>query len=143
MPSSGKNCCRVIGVIPSRERQRLLRRYAPAHLMVYAHHITLAYRVPRDQANFPKGEVTVRVIGMFRDERCDLLFLSVNGQHHRPDGRRYHLTLSVAEDLPPAQVLTRAGNAFTPIEGGEVFRIRFQQAALRVDTPSYNLRLAA
>lgn len=140
MSNSKRNTARVIGLLPTRVRQDLVRAYKPDHPMIYCHHVTYAYGVPKDQIALPQSESKIKVIGIYRDEKCDVLFVSVNGQPRRPDGKPFHITLSVAEDLPPAAALKRAANTFTPIPEGEVFLTRFQQARIQVDTPTLNPR---
>lgn len=137
------NLCRVIALVPTMVREALIYRYEPAHPLIYCQEITLAYRVQRGEATFPKGEVPVRVIGLHRDDACDVLFLSVNGYHHRPDGRRWALTLSVANHLEPAAAITRAvAQPFTPVKDRDSFRTRFHEAPLWVFRPTLNPRPA-
>lgn len=96
-----------------RDRDGLLARLAaagitPAHENVVLEHITHAYP---DIRTAPEV-TTVRILGVAADRRVQALVAEVDGTTIRPDGRRYHLTYSLADGVEPVEsndLLARPG----------------------------------
>lgn len=140
---------RVIGALSARDREILIRRFEPAHPLVYAHHVTLAYRpgpeqMPRIGAILRRPLRTVTVTGLHRETETDLLLLAVDGETHRPDGVPYHLTLSVERTREAADAIRRLdASNITWLPNGPSFNVRFDRVGLKVDVPTLNPYLAA
>lgn len=86
-------------------RHSLLKLCPPRFQRVYASRVTLAYNVPRHY-RLPKGNVLVAVKAIIETDTFQSLLVTVNGSYVRPDGKLYHITMSVPHDVPPAE----AGN---------------------------------
>lgn len=100
------------------DREDLLARLAaagitPVHPTVDCEHVTRSYPDTR-----PAPDVaTVRLIGVAADNRVQALVAEVDGTTLRPDGRRYHATLALADGAEPVEsndLLARPG-VFAPI----------------------------
>ena len=72
---------------------------APRYPVLACDHITLCYPAGREQAA-PVG--VVRVFGVGYDACAQALAVEVAGSPVRPDGRIYHITLSLTPGTPPA-----------------------------------------
>ncbi len=81
-------------VLTDSARTTILEKYPPKYPKVVAHHVTVQFGVPADtQAPSP---ATVKVIGYVDSgDGLEALVVSVNGKQDRPDGKRYHITLSL------------------------------------------------
>lgn len=81
--------------LDAREREALLRRFAPAYARVVAHHVTLRPFVGR--AAVLPHETEGLVVGRADDRRgVEALVVQVAGTTRRPDGGVYHVTWSLA-----------------------------------------------
>ena len=81
-------------MIPDDERARVLAMFVPRYSRVRASHVTLSLgdnTIPQD--------ADIVIVGYTTDGTgVEALVVSVNGSVKRPDGRIYHITLSIAED---------------------------------------------
>ncbi len=76
--------------VHERGRDLMLDRVQPAFSRVVGEHVTHAFgseQLPED--------ARVRAVGYRRGDGIDALVVEVNGQPRRPDGRLYHITLSM------------------------------------------------
>lgn len=78
-------------------RAKLLQRFPPLYSDVQADHLTIAYDVTDASALFiPRS---VAVIGYVRDGKgIETLLAEVDGQQFRPDGKPWHITISMDKD---------------------------------------------
>lgn len=75
--------------ISEENREMLLRVFKPRYPDVIAHHITLTL-----SADLPEA-AECHVIGYCDGSGVECLVVAVNGEHVRPDGRTFHVTLSI------------------------------------------------
>jgi hypothetical protein len=97
-----KNRWRIGGAIKGSKRDLLLRMFKPRLARVYCQSLTWAYGVQGDFL-FPDGVRDVRIVGIHRTDTTEALICTVDGEAFRPDGKRFHITLSTAADVAPAQ----------------------------------------
>jgi hypothetical protein len=75
-------------------RTSLLAKFPPKYPKVIAHHVTVEYPAPENAAVPPAAKV--KVIGYVDSEDgLEALIVSVNGSSQRPDGKAFHITLSL------------------------------------------------
>jgi hypothetical protein len=102
---SHKNSWHIRADIPEVVRKKILAIYKPKFPNVYANGITYAYKSPADYS-FPQGLLDVEVVGHHMIEgRHEALVVKVGpmGLAQRPDGKLFHITLSCADGVPPAE----------------------------------------
>ena len=121
-------------VLDEPSRARLLRLVPPRYPHTLATHITHAMR--REPA--PEAS-RVEVLGHAHDDArgVQAAVVSVDGRTHRPDGKRYHVTISIDPSLgarPKHSNDLLAGGAFEPFE--RPHRIDARAALLTEDTSS-------
>lgn len=87
--------------IPPEFRSFLLRRFPPVFADVYAFHAMVFYRAGRYYEP-PTEEQRVRIWGWHLSDFAECLLIDVNDTNQRPDGERFHITLSVKPGYPPA-----------------------------------------
>jgi len=87
-------------------RKKVLNRFPPRFRQVIAHHITQAFGLPEDTPP-PKTPHSVRIVGYASDKSLEALVVEIDGSTERPDGRIYHITLS----LDPVNRLPKESNA--------------------------------
>ena len=79
-------------MLPDRERVRLLEAFPPTYPVVKASHVTLEIEdetIPQD--------ADIVVVGHIYHDGVEALVVTVDGTTTRPDGRTFHITLSLAE----------------------------------------------
>jgi hypothetical protein len=93
----------VLGwMLDARERDALLRRFAPAYARVVAHHVTLRPFV--DRAAVLPHETEGLVVGRTDDRRgVEAMVVQIAGTTRRPDGGVYHVTWSLARGRRPVE----------------------------------------
>lgn len=74
-------------------RAHLLSVFTPENPNVICHHITEKFGVAADHPAPAPAKVVV--VGIAFDNSLECLVVEVNGQRHRPDGKSYHITLSL------------------------------------------------
>lgn len=73
-------------------RWELMAHIEPVHPDVIAHHVTHEYGV---YESLPPDTNTVRVIAMASNDTVQAAIVKVNGTTQRPDGKFYHITISI------------------------------------------------
>jgi hypothetical protein len=79
-------------VIDDRDRERLLRRYPPKFPDVYAHHVT--FQMGCHSKMLDNNPIIV-ITGYIQTDYLELMLVTVDGRHNRPDGSKYHITWSL------------------------------------------------
>lgn len=83
--------------LPSDERERLLALIPAVYPHVVAHHVTLAFGVPADEA--APAEAQAHVVGVADDgSQVQALVVAIDGRVNRPDGKVFHITWSLDRD---------------------------------------------
>ena len=84
-------------------RQKLLERFPPKYPRVICDHITYQFGAPRD-APLPSEPEIVEVVGYINsDDGVEGLLVNIDGTVDRPDGNKYHITLSLNKDRRPVE----------------------------------------
>lgn len=80
-------------------RSALLKAQPPMHERVIAHHVTLAFNpTERDLQAFPEGrEIKLTVYASGADEKAQAVRVMLDENALRPDGKHYHITVSVSK----------------------------------------------
>jgi hypothetical protein len=81
-------------VISEGSREKLLQLVKPAFPDVIAHHVTVEFGIPKPDTGLGDS-TTVRVVGYVVEEGLEAVVVEVNGRLDRPDGKTYHITLSL------------------------------------------------
>lgn len=79
--------------LTDRARAHLLSVFTPENPDVICHHATEKFGVSADHPAPAPAKVVV--VGYAFDDSLECLVVEVNGQRHRPDGKTYHITLSL------------------------------------------------
>ena len=107
-------------VLSKDARKTILDKFPPKFPDVIAHHVTIKIGVSTSEKIPSPAKVTV--IGYIKDESLEALVVTVNDKKFRPDGKRYHITLSLdrSKGRTPAQsnalILTKVFDTVTPFE---------------------------
>lgn len=99
----------ICWLVNEESRQNLLQRVPPEYTTVVCHHVTIAFDVP---ANTPLPAPKIgRVVGEICDRGVQAVVVEIDGDTIRPDGERYHITMSLDEGRFPeeARRLVRRG----------------------------------
>lgn len=92
--------------LTGKSRGKILAAFPPKYDEVICHHITSEFGVPSDSTP-PKQPKCIRVIGYADDgEMVEGLLVEVDGTINRPDGRIYHITLSIDREKGARPVST-------------------------------------
>ena len=83
-------------------RSKVLAAFPPKFSDVIAHHITYKFGVTKAES-IPHPPSSVKVIGYSSDASLEALVVEVNGKSFRPDGKRYHITLSLEKGRKPVE----------------------------------------
>lgn len=84
-------------VLTEEARNQIIQHIKPSYDKVYAHHVTVEFGIPSDSKLPSPAEV--RVTGYIDSgDGLDLLLATVNNEKYRPDGKRYHITLSISSN---------------------------------------------
>jgi len=73
-------------------KSQLLGHIEPMHPDIVAHHVTHEFDV---YESLPPDTNTVRVTAVAYDDRVQCAVVKVNGSTRRPDGKIYHITISL------------------------------------------------
>lgn len=88
--------------LDAREREALLRRFAPVYARAIADHVTLRPFV--DRATVLPQETEGLVVGRADDRRgVEAMVVQIAGSTRRPDGGIYHITWSLARGRRPVE----------------------------------------
>lgn len=104
----------------------LLLSFKPKFPKVYAHHITVEFRLTQEKLDKilkdlgPK--VKVVLTGFSRSDYLECATVTVNGSTKRPDGGTYHLTYSLTPPKKPVDsnqlLLATGGEPMYPLSSG-------------------------
>jgi hypothetical protein len=90
----------VSAVLTPESRRKLLQRVPPAHLNVYAHHMTMAHNPDaKTLAYYQKMEgqrIPLAVVAMATDEQGQAVLVGGESENDHP-----HITISCAEGVSP------------------------------------------
>lgn len=86
----------VAFVLSDISRAKIIERFKPKFPDVIAHHVTHRMGVSNivDTTNH-----IIAVYGYVKDDSLEALLVTVNGRSTRPDGKKYHITLSLDRSL--------------------------------------------
>jgi hypothetical protein len=108
-------------VLDDSARTSLLAKFPPKYPKVIAHHVTVQFGVPADTEVPPPARV--KVIGYADSgDGLEALVCTVDGKAERPDGKRFHITLSLDPSKYSAVDSNKllASNKFTLTLGTQV-----------------------
>jgi len=97
-------------------RTMLLKKYPPKFENVIAHHITHLFDSPNEK---PKSPESVKVVGIADNEKAQALVVEIDGNTKSPDGRIYHITLSLekgAKAKDSNDLLVKGFEKISPID---------------------------
>jgi hypothetical protein len=84
-------------------RKLVLDKFPPKYDNVLCHHITEKFGVPSDSPP-PALPGKVQIVGYIDSgDGVEGLLVSINGSTERPDGQKYHITLSLANGKKPVE----------------------------------------
>jgi 2'-5' RNA ligase/ribosomal protein S18 acetylase RimI-like enzyme len=109
----------VLALTPE-ARQLILQKFPPKFFEVKADHVTLQYGVPMNAA--APAPASVIVVGYASDDSLEALAVTVDGVLKRPDGKPYHITLSLdrSKGRVPADSGTLLAQGFEDIQPFDV-----------------------
>jgi hypothetical protein len=81
-------------VLTKSARSKILAKFPPKFPDSIAHHITVKFGVDESEP-IPSPAKSVKVVGYVCDDSLEALVVEVNGKALRPDGKHYHITLSL------------------------------------------------
>ena len=87
-------------------RSALLGQFKPSFKKVMCHHITVEFNLDEEKATRLQEELAgadLQVIGYQTGNGVDCLVVSVNDNPKRPDGKTFHVTLSLADGHKPVE----------------------------------------
>ncbi len=98
-------------VLTDKSRKEILEKFPVAYSNVVCHHITEKFGVGSDEP-IPAPPASVKVVGHV-DSKTGIegLLVEINGSTKRPDGKLYHITLSLGQGRKPVEtndVINRA-----------------------------------
>lgn len=90
-------------VLTDKSRKEILEKFPPAYEKIIAHHITLKYGTSQ-QEPAPLMPHLVRIIGYINsNDGVEGLLVDVDGTTIRPDGNKFHITLSISNNRKPVE----------------------------------------
>jgi len=96
--------------------KKLLSKFPPKFENVKAHHITHLYDSPSE---VPKAPESIKVVGIAENESVQALVVEIDGSIKRPDGKIYHITLSLgkgAKANDSNDLLSKGFKKVSPVE---------------------------
>lgn len=84
-------------------KQEILGTFTPRYSRVICDHVTLEYNNPTEELKQEFTRASLEIIGYQFGPGVDCLAVKVNGSLFRPDGERFHLTLSVKGSHKPVE----------------------------------------
>lgn len=107
----GYQCWLVDGA----SRARILEDFPPMFERVICHHVTYRYGVLSTDPLPPAANI--EIIGYAKNDSIEALVVSVDGSEKRPDGKIYHITLSLdpekAKPVDSNRLLEQGWTGFT------------------------------
>lgn len=99
----------VCWLVEAQSREALLAVVPPQYPTVVCHHVTIAFDVTPDYP-LPQPKIGY-VVGEIMDKGVQAVVVEIDGDTIRPDGDRYHITMSLDEGRFPeeARRLVRRG----------------------------------
>jgi hypothetical protein len=88
-------------VLTDKSRNMLLAAHPPKFSKVIAHHITHEFGI--DVSKTPMKPKCVKVVGYAFDDSLDAVVVKVDGGTDRPDGKIYHVTMSLEPYRKPKE----------------------------------------
>lgn len=85
-------------VLEPQSRQALLSHFKPKNHEVICEHITFKFPA-KSSDDLPPEVRTAHVIGYAEEDGLEALVVEIDGHKLRPDGKRYHITLSLDRAL--------------------------------------------
>ena len=77
-------------------RQQLLAHFVPKFPDVIAHHVTIEFGVPATtQLQSPGRQQQISIVGYVEGDGIEAAIVQVGGTTRRPDGKTFHITLSL------------------------------------------------
>lgn len=100
-------------VLTDKSREKILAKFKPTYSNVVCHHITAKFGVSADEP-IPAQPTSVKIVG-YVDSKTGVegLLVEIDGSTKRPDGKLYHITLSLGQGRKPVEtndVINRAVN---------------------------------
>jgi hypothetical protein len=74
-------------------RRDLLKHFEPKNPEVICHHVT--YQFPASVGDLPPAVREAHVVGYAEKDGLEALVVEINGNTKRPDGKLFHVTLSL------------------------------------------------
>lgn len=87
-------------------RNALLNQFKPSYKRVVCHHITVEFNLTDESAQRLQEELAgadLEVVGYALGDGVEALVVRVNGSERRPDGKIYHITLSLGDGHKPVE----------------------------------------
>lgn len=87
-------------------RTALLGQFKPSFKKVVCHHVTVEFNLDEQKAQRLQEELQgadLQVIGYQTGDGVDCLVVAVNDNTKRPDGKTYHITLSLGPGHKPVE----------------------------------------
>jgi hypothetical protein len=75
-------------------RTQLLHHFAPKYPEVIAHHVTVKHPAKSNE-DLPPDVKEAHVVGYENGDGIEALVVEINGSTKRPDGKLFHITLSL------------------------------------------------
>lgn len=99
-------------------RKVLLSKFQPKYERVIANHVTHQFGIPFDTP--PPPRAISKVVGYACDEGIEAIVIEINGSVIRPDGKPYHLTISLQRNRKPDEAVALFRNGWQNIEPFEI-----------------------
>ncbi|TNC80253.1 MAG: hypothetical protein C9356_15100 [Oleiphilus sp.] len=96
------------------DHAEILPKIPAVHPVMYCHHITVAYGIPRTSA-FPEW-VSAKVVGIAVDYQCQALVCEIDGTTERKSGGTFHITVSVKDGVKPVYSNDLIEKGWQPID---------------------------
>lgn len=114
-------------VLTPESRAHVIDNFPPKYPEVIAHHVTHRFGVPKGDSSLYGKIVHIRVIGYAVEDGIEALVVAVNGQDRRPDGKFYHITLSLDRNKgkKPQMSNEMIVRGFIPYSDGISFSAKF------------------
>lgn len=106
-------------VLSDKFRSEILAAFPPRHRDVICHHVTEQLFGKQHQVGAPPtSKKLIKVVGYAYGDRVEAVVVTVDGATSRPDGRFYHITLSIdrAAGAKPVDSNELIKNGFTRID---------------------------
>lgn len=82
-------------VLTQSARDEILKRFPPKFDDVIAHHITYKFKTDKNVPHTIPDQAVIKVVAYACDKSLETLVVSVDGEIQRPDGKFFHITLSL------------------------------------------------